>query len=650
MRSPATVSIGSNRESLPNRAISPVTLSCVLFLATLSVYLPALNNGFVNYDDPAYVTSNAHVLRGLTWSNVRWAFTATVEANWHPLAWISHMADVQMFGMNPRGHHAVSIVLHAVNVVLLFLLLRRATEFLMRSALVAALFAVHPLNVECVAWVAERKSLLSMLFLLLTLLAYGWYAGKRSVGRYCVVVALFALGLAAKPMIVTLPVLLLLWDYWPLGRIQQEKPLASLLRLAAEKIPLLALSAASSWVTIYAQRAGGALGNADLLPLGQRVANAIVSYAAYLGKGIWPTGLAVFYPHPEHSLEVWKVLGAGLLLLAITALVWLLQRGPSLVSVFYQKAESQAKQEVLLARAQRAFTVLVWLTRRRPYLLTGWLWYLAAMLPMIGIIQVGRQAMADRYAYLPFVGLFMIAVWVGAELCVSLELSRAAQAAIAAGAFVAYVSVAFLQINYWRNSLTLFSHALAVTEHNGIAEDNLGVALMEAGRPDLAAGHFEAAAAYIPQLATAHYNLGVLAQRAGQADAAVREYDLALRFSSDVNDAAQAHSNLGFVLLDANRQSEAITQFSAALAINPEKQNSLLGRGIAEYRSENLDAAIADLSHAAAVAPMAQTDYWLGRAFEDKGNVQGAVQAYRAALQLAPEMTEARDRLAALQR
>ena len=592
-------------------ARSPLVLSLVLFTATVVLYLPALNSAFVNYDDPAYVTANAHVLRGLSWNNIKWAFTATVEANWHPVTWISHMADVQIFGLNPRGHHLISVVLHGFNVVLLFFVLWRATGHMIRSAVVAALFAVHPLNVECVAWVAERKSLLSMLFLLLALAAYRWYASRRSTGRYAVVVALFALGLAAKPMIVTLPLLLFLWDYWPLHRTAYEKEIAAgrptLFQLVAEKVPLLALSAASSWITLYAQRSGGALGNVQLLPVGQRVSNAIYSYAAYLGKGIWPADLAVFYPHPEGSLAAWKVVAAALLLVIVTALAWV-----------YRK--------------------------RHRYLLMGWLWYLVAMIPMIGIVQVGRQAMADRYAYLPFVGLFIAVVWGCSELFASVKLSTVAQGAIAAAVLLAYASTSFLQINYWHNSYTLFSHALAVTRHNGIAESNLGTALMEMGRPDLAQPHFEAAAEFIPQLSTAHYNLGVLEQQQNHPDDALREYELALKYNSDATEAAQAHSNLGFLLLESDPRAAA-EQFTAALQINPEKQNSLLGRGIAEYREKNLDAAVADLSHAARIAPLAQAQFWLGRALEDQGQIEAATSAYKAALQLAPSMTDAQQRL-----
>jgi protein O-mannosyl-transferase len=594
---------------------SPLVLSLILFGGTLALYIPALDSAFVNYDDPAYVTSNAHVLQGLSWNNVAWAFTTTIEANWHPLTWVSHMTDVQLFGVNPRGHHLMSVLLHAVNVVLLFIVLRRATGCPVRSLIVAALFAVHPLNVECVAWVAERKSVLSMFFLLLTFAAYGWYASKRSLARYALVIVSFALGLAAKPMIVTLPILLLLWDYWPLRCSTSDPgssvPRVSLMQLAAGKIPLFAIAAASSWITLYAQRTGGALGTVDLLPLGSRMANAIYSYAAYVVKAIWPAGLAVFYPHPENSLATWKVIVAALLIVVVTVSAWLYRE-------------------------------------RHRYLLVGWLWYLAAMVPMLGIVQVGRQAMADRYAYLPFVGLFIIAAWGGAELFVSLRMSPSMQMMITAAVLVGYASMAFLQINYWHNSYTLFSHALQVTSRNGIAEDNLGAALMQMGRPDLAFPHFEAAEEYIPQLSTAHYNLAVLEQQQNHPDVAQREYELTLKYGSDTTELTQAHSNLGFLLIDRNDPKGAIEQFTAALSINPDKQNSLLGRGIAEYRLNSLDAAVVDLSRAAQIAPLAQADFWLGRALEDKGQADAAATAYEAALQLAPGIAEAQERLAAL--
>ena len=394
--------------SLGSSARTTILLALLLILGTIVVYIPALHNGFVNYDDPDYVTANLHVRQGLSWSNIRWAFTATVQANWHPLTWISHMIDVQFFGMNPTGHHAVSVLLHAINVVLLFFLLARTTGYTLRSAAVAAIFAVHPLNVESVAWIAERKSLLCMLFFLLALLAYGWYVRKPGIGRYLCVGFLFAMGLMAKPMVVTFPFVLLLFDYWPLQRLKEGQ--ITFPKLLIEKIPLFALSAASAMITVIAQHGAGALGITAALPLSFRIKNAIYSYLIYIFKGIWPSRLAVFYPHPENTLALWKVLLAALVLLAIT--------------------------------------VLVWHFRRYKYLLAGWLWYLGTMVPVIGIVQVGRQAMADRYAYVPFIGLFVMAVWLIAELFARIRLSLPAAAVIGVAVLSSYAAASYIQIGY----------------------------------------------------------------------------------------------------------------------------------------------------------------------------------------------------------
>jgi protein O-mannosyl-transferase len=449
---------------------------------------------------------------------------------------------------------------------------------------------------------------------LLAFLAYSWYARNRSWVRYTVVALCFALGLAAKPMVVTLPVLLLFWDCWPMRRLgtQDSGEGRSFIWLVLEKSPLFVLSAASAWITLDAQRRGGALGSTGLLPAGQRIGNAIFSYVAYVGKGVWPSRLAVFYPHPEGSLAIWKVLSAGAILLIITGLVW-----------FYRK--------------------------ERPWLLTGWLWYLVAMFPMIGIVQVGRQAMADRYAYLPFVGLFLVASWGGSEILARARLETSTSAIIAGAVLVAYASVAFLQTSYWHNSYTLFSHAVAVTSRNGVAEGNLGAALMQTGRPDLALPHFEAAEEFMPQLSTPHYNLGVLRQQQGQREAAEQEYQLALKYSMDPTEIVQAHNNLGFLLLNLGRLPEAEKEFTAVLQIDPNKQNSLIGRGMAEFDQGKLDVAVIDLVRATQIAPLAAAQFWLGRALEAKGQIEQAEGAYRAALQLSPGMSEAQKRLDSLE-
>ncbi len=578
-------------------------IALLLFFGTLALYYPALHNGFVNYDDPDYVTSNFHVQQGLTLRSVAWAFTSTAEANWHPLTWLSHMLDVRLFGLRPAGHHAQSIFWHAVNVVLLFLLLANATGFIGRSAIVAALFAVHPLNVESVAWVAERKNVLCTFFLLLALAAYGWYVKKPRSSRYLLVALLFVLALMAKPMAITLPFLLLLIDFWPLQRFSQT-PLSA---LVLEKIPLLALSAASAAITFYAQHVGGALGSTELLPLAMRVKNAIYSYLVYLEKAIWPSRLAVFYPHPEGSLALWKVLAAAVILIAITALCWH--------------------------------------CRERRYLPVGWLWFLVTLAPVIGIVQVGRQAWADRYAYFPLWGLFVMIVWLLSEAAQRIPLGRAAQVAITSAVLAGYAVTAHSQITYWQDSYSLFAHALQVTDPNPIAEGNLGSALIELRRPDLAVPHLERAIHLMPTFAVAHYNLGTLLHRQNDLGRAQQEYQLALKYPSDEREAAQTHNNLGVLFNQLGRRDQAEAEFTQAITLNPFEQNSRIGRGLIECEEGKLDAALEDFEQAAQVAPSPLAAYWEGRILEEKGQLAASAEAYRNALKLAPNFGDARARL-----
>jgi tetratricopeptide (TPR) repeat protein len=545
-----------------------------------------------------------------------WAFTSTEEANWHPLTWISHMLDVQLFGLHPAGHHAQSVLWHAINVVLLFLLLASATGFVGRSALVAALFAAHPLNVESVAWVAERKTVLSIFFFLLALAAYGRYVKAPRASRYLLVALLFAMGLMAKPMVITLPFLLLLIDFWPLER----SPSTPISRLVLEKMPLLALSGASAVITLYAQRVGGALGSTGALPLGMRIKNAVYSYFIYVEKAVWPSRLAVFYPHPEASLALWKVLGAASFLTAIT--------------------------------------VIFWRFRESRYLTVGWFWFLVTLTPVIGIIQVGRQAWADRYAYLPLWGLFVIAVWllseaatrVSANRTTSHTVNRTAEVAIASALLVGYSVATRIQIGYWRDGYTLFTHALQVIGANPIAEGNLGSALMEMRRPDLAQPHLERAIQLLPTDPTAHYNLGTLLHRQNALERALQEYQLALRYGPDRREAAQTHNNLGVLFKQLGRRDEAIAEFTQAIALNPNEQNSLIGRGTTEREEGKLDAALQDFQRAAQIAPSPLAYYWQGRVLEDKGEASAAIEAYRAALKLAPDFTEAKSRLESIEK
>jgi protein O-mannosyl-transferase len=601
---------------LPDRR-NLIILSILLALLVAVLYLPALRNGFINYDDPDYVTHNAQVLRGLNWDNVKWAFgTNNPAANWHPLTWLSHMADVQVFGLRPWGHHLINILLMAADVVLLLWFLVLMTGKIWQSAAVAAIFAVHPLNVESVAWVAERKQELSLFFMFLTLIAYAWYVRRPTVGRYIAVAFLFALALLSKVMIITLPFVLLLLDYWPLDRFSRPdapgKTLAfskAFLALVIEKIPLFLLSAAAGWITFGIHRKEGAL--TAVMPFSWRVKNVIYSYAVYLRKAVWPTRLAVFYPHPENRLLVWQVVIAAMVIVGISALVW--------------------KYRV------------------KKYLTVGWLWYLGVAFPMIGLIQSGRQGMADRYEVLPILGVFIALVWLVADGISESKFSAAIPVTGFAVVLLVWIFLTHRQIAYWKDSETLFTHAVQVTEHNGIAENNLGAALME--KRDLVAAlpHFQAAVQYAPDLGSAHYNLGVVLHQQGQLQEAANQYRLAIAHAGDAQEAAQAHNNLGVLYLGLNNLTVAKSEFDKAIALNPNEVNSYLARGTVEFQQGDFNDALPDFMQAASRAPSPASLYWLGRAEEAKGDLARAKGAYQAALQMAPGMSEARTRLESLQ-
>ncbi len=478
-------------------------LGLLLVVASLALYYPVNNHPFLNYDDDLYVVYNPHVHDGLQWATVEWAFTSFDASNWHPVTWLSHALDYQLFQQNAAGHHDVNLLLHVLNVLLLFWVLQQATGFVGRSAMAAALFAVHPINVESVAWIAERKNLLSMMFFLLALGAYRRYTSNPRFGRYLIVALLFALGLMAKPQVITLPLVLLLWDYWPLGRmfaadrpaaVETALPARRFSWLVLEKLPLLALSAASAVVTVKAQHEAGAMSGPQWQPFPIRIENAIVSYARYIGKALWPSRLSLLYPHPGSSLRVWQVIMALLLLLAITA----------------------------LAVAAR---------HRRRYLLVGWLWFLGTLVPMIGLVQVGVQAMADRYAYLPFVGLFIMICWTVADWASQWRVPIAWQACASVAALLALIVVAHRQLSYWGDNVTLWSHvvtleseALQTSPDNWVAENNLGHAWLNIGKEEQAIQHFRAAVAINPSDPDSNLNIGAYEQGHKDVIGAIEQY------------------------------------------------------------------------------------------------------------------------------
>jgi tetratricopeptide (TPR) repeat protein len=512
------------------------TLLVALSLAAVAgaTFAPALGGDFLVYDDDLYVTGNAKVRAGLTWSGLRWAFTTGHAANWHPLTWVSHMTDVSLWGLNPLGHHLTNVLLHAVSAALVFLLLRSLTGAFWRSALVAALFAVHPTRVESVAWVAERKDVLSTLLGLMTLLGYAAWARRPTRGRYAIALAAFAAGLLAKPMMVTLPFVMVLLDIWPLRRLREGGPRTpgeeprSFHGLIGEKWPFFFLSAASSVLTLLVQRAGGAVGSLESYPLDARLANAAVAYAGYLRRFVWPADLAVFYPHPGRSLPGWSILGAALLFLGLCVLA--LGAG-----------------------------------RRRPYLSLGWLWFAGMLVPVIGLVQVGFQALADRYTYLSYVGLFIALVWLAEE-----RLGRANRA-FAAGLAVALVTGCVVQtrveLRHWRDSETLFRRALAVTRDNSVAHQNLAHHLNETGRPTEAIPHLEEALRIRPRYPEARVNLGRSLFLLGRVEEAVAEFERAISLRPDD---PVAFNNLAFCRMGQGELAEAVRLYARALALQPD--------------------------------------------------------------------------------
>jgi tetratricopeptide (TPR) repeat protein len=473
-------------------------VALLLGAGALALYVRVAGHQFLHYDDVFYVTRNRHVLAGLTWSGVGWAFSNVDAWNWHPLTWLSHMLDVQLFGPRAGAHLLVNASLHAVNAVLVYMVLARLTGRPGRSLLVAALFAVHPLHVESVAWVSQRKDVLSTLFGLLALWAYAAYARRPGLGRYLLVALLFAASLMAKPMWVTLPFVLLLLDFWPLERKDGFG------RLALEKLPLLAMSAAASAVAVLAQ--GDALRGLEL-GLQARLGNAALSYLGYVGKTFWPVSLSVFYPHPGSDLPPWPAVGAALVVMALTG-----------------AAISQM--------------------RRRPWITVGWLWFVGMLVPVIGLVQVGGQAMADRYTYAPGIGLLVVLVWSAAEFAETSHATRLAR--VVAAAVVAILSaLTWHQIGFWSDHVTLFTHAVEVTRDNGLAHHTLSQGLAEQGRWPEALAHARAAVRLEPRIARVHKNLGYILYRAGFLDESIAELRQAIALEPDY---AEAHGNLAIAL------------------------------------------------------------------------------------------------------
>jgi len=628
---------------------------CILLtVVTFAVYWPVHKYEFVKYDDDTYVTNNRQVQSGLNWESIRWAFTTGHGSNWHPLTWLSHMLDCQLFGLKPGAHHIINVLLHIANTLLLFIVLRRMTGALWASGFVAAVFGLHPLHVESVAWVAERKDVLSTFFWLLTMLAYVHYVEKPKLGRYSVTLVLFALGLMAKPMLVTLPFALLLLDYWPLERLQLSKVpggddlhkskmqasnrQVSILRLVVEKLPFFALSAISSVITFIVQCKGGAVPTMEALGLKSRFCNAIVSYVTYIVKMIWPSRLGVLYPHPAGGLSTTTVVICGLLLVLVTV-------------------------------------CFIYLARWRKYPAAGWFWYMGTLVPVIGLVQVGVQARADRYTYIPLTGLFIIIAWGLPELLAKWRYRKPILALSAAAVLTGAAVSTSVQLRYWKNSITLFAHTLDVTERNwvmhsnyaGVLDDagqihkaiehfnkalkikpnsaevhtNLGNALSELGKVDDAIKHYKKAVKLEPNFAEGRYNLAVALAKLKQFDEAIAEYRKAVRLDPKNLDAL---NNLAYLLDNKKGQfEEAIKLYEKAIALEPGNIIAHGRLGLALAKVNRIDEAIKEFRIVLSARPNdVEMHCNVGLLLERQNKITDAIRHYRRALQIKPDDAKAR--------
>lgn len=560
-------------------------ISIFLVVAVLAVYWPVCKYEFLKYDDDKYVTDNRYVKPGLSWQSVRWAFTNGHASNWHPLTWLSHMLDCELFYLEAGAHHLTNVLFHTANTLLLFIVLTRMTGGLWASGFVAAVFGLHPLHVESVAWVAERKDVLSTFFWLLTMLAYVRYAEKPKLARYLLTLVFLALGLMAKPMLVTLPFVLLLLDYWPLKRMQFRKVVGGddlqkgdarcrpVWFLVLEKVPFLAFAAISSFVTFIVQRKGGAMPGMEALSISSRVDNAIVSYVTYIAKMIWPSRLGVLYPHPVGGLPMTRVIGCAALLVLVTICF------------------------VLLARWRR-------------YAAAGWFWYVGTLVPVIGLVQVGVQTRADRYTYVPLTGLFIIIAWGLPELFGRWRYRRVVLAVLAGVVLAGAIVATSIQLRYWQNSIALFGHTLDVTKNNWIMHGNYATVLTAAGEEEKAIEQFNRALKIKPDSAEVHINLGNLLRDTGRLDDAINHYRKAIKLEPGLS---EGHYNLAVALVKQQEFDEAISEYREAWRLD----------------KWNLDA----LSNLA---------YLLD---EKKGQVDEAIKLYKQVIELEPGNIIAHGRL-----
>lgn len=594
----------------------------VLAAMTLVVFWPVVSFQFINVDDGVYVINNNHVKEGLSRHNIAWALTSLEAANWHPATWLSHMLDVQFFGLDPGKHHATSLLIHTLNVIVLFLLLRSMTGALWRSAAVAAVFAVHPLALESVAWIAERKSVLSTLFLVLTVWAYVWYTRKPGTLRYLVVLVLFILGSMSKAMLVTLPLALLLLDYWPLSRLGYSpasahsdehqsaenrsiaKPVTVFLWRCLEKLPLLLIAAGTAVLTVKAQVLDREI---KIVPLPSRVANAALSYGVYLKQAVWPSKLAIFYPF--RNVAIFSI--------------------PVLLSLF----------SICL------ITVLaIWQVRKRPYLAVGWFWYLGTLVPVIGLVHIGDIAHADRYSYVPLLGVFIAIVWGAAEMWTRFPRLRSTLAASAVLAVMALAITTSRDIAYWHDGISVSEHSIAVTGPNYLMERALGEAYYNQGRIDDAVMHLTRSLQIQPS-DVAFFNLGTIRFRQQRFAEAAFYYQKALQYPGEAGTLAQINNNLAILEMQQGSLAEAEKHFKASVALDPASARHRIGYGFLLEKEGRYDQAIAQFEAAVKTSPDPLAFFSLGSALEKQHRIPEAIAAYRNTLALSPGFQQARVRL-----
>ena len=574
-------------------------ISLLLIAAILISYWQVKDFDFICFDDKPYVTENRRVQSGLTVKGFIWAFTTFHASNWHPLTWLSHMLDCELYGLNPMGHHWTSLHIHIANTLLLFFILQYMTGALWRSAFVAALFALHPLHVESIAWVAERKDVLSTFFGMLALLSYCRYAKQPSLAGYLLIILFLSMGLMAKPMLVTLPFLLLLLDFWPLERLR----FVTVFRLVLEKIPLFVPVIISSCLTFMAQQSSGAVKSLESFPLTVRAANAFVSYASYAVKAIWPHNLTVFYPHPGNSLPLWQVFGAILLV---------------------------GGASVLAIRSLKKY----------PYIAVGLFWYLGTLVPVIGLIQVGPQAMADRYTYIPMTGLFIIIAWGFSDLSTKWHYRKIVLTLFAVIILSVLAVSTFFQLGYWRSSIALFEYAVNITENNYLAHNNLGAALLEKGKFDKAVLHIKESLRIEPGCKAALYNLGAALSAQGKLDKAVLHYNDVLKINPED---AIVHNNLADVLSGQGKLDEAVLHYNKALKINSDHADAHCSLGSLLARQNKFKEAIFHLAEAIRINPdYAEAYNEIGVILFQQGKYKKAEVFFSKAVQIKPSYTEAR--------